>query len=278
MNTSQPELQHQEKKPPVRCRLKQWFNGVSGSTLYSLERNLIEEELPDLFGYHILQLGLIESHGLLGSSRISHQILVEIAPQDTQHPEHLLCRSSQLPIAANSVDVVLIQHVLEFENDPHEVLREVERILIGEGHLLIIGFNPWSLMGIWRALLAWRDEPPWCGHFYRAGRIRDWLALLGFDVIKTRYMFFSPPIGSRWLMKRFTFFEKLGNYLCPWLGGGYLVIGKKRLIPLTPTRTEWRIRRSLIAAGVAEPSARIKAELLQDALEVSKSKEFGDHG
>ncbi len=245
-------------KKTVRLRLKEWFKGVAGSSLLDIEKNVLDEELPDLFGYHILQLGTLEDGNFLGSSRISHRVLCNLTQYDPRSHDDLVCHSTHLPIDANSVDVVLLPHVLEFEEDPHDILREVERILIGEGHLLILGFNPFSLWGLWHLLLAWRDAPPWNGHFYTSNRVRDWLSLLGFEVIKTRHLFFRPPTRSNWIMKRLTFMEKLGNYLWPWFGGVYLIIGKKRLIPLTPTKTEWRIRRRLIASGVTEPTTRAR--------------------
>lgn len=244
------------QKKTIRELLREWFRTNAGKELLDVEINQLEEELPLLFGYHIVQLGSLNEIDLLKSSRISHQILFDLFPQDHAQEGHLICRSTHLPIDENSVDVVLLPHVLEFEKDPHNILREIERILIGEGHLIITGFNPLSLWGIWHMLLAWRENPPWNGHFYRAARIKDWMGLLGFDVIKTKYMFFRPPVQSSWIMKRLGFLEKLGNYLCPWFGGTYMIIGKKRLMPLTPTKVEWRIRRRLIASGISEPAGR----------------------
>ena len=251
-------------KKAIRTRLKEWFKGVAGRSLLDVEKGLLQEELPNLFGYHILQLGTLGEESLLEASRISHRVLFDIVPQDSISPGRLVCSSSHLPIDANSVDVILLPHVLEFEEKPHEILREIERTLIGEGHLIILGFNPLSLWGIWHAILAWRDSPPWNGYYYRSARIRDWLGLLGFDVIKTRYLFFRPPVRSNWIMNRLGFLEKLGNYLWPWFGGAYLIIGKKRLMPLTPTKAEWRIRRSLIASGVAEPTTRAREMFMRN--------------
>jgi len=242
----------------IRFRLREWFKGVAGRSLLGIEKSVLDEELPDLFGYHVLQIGALEDGSFLGSSRISHRVLCDLTPQKPLIHDDLICHSSHLPIDANSIDVVLLPHVLEFEDDPHDILREIERILIGEGYLLILGFNPFSLWGLWHILLAWRDTPPWKGHFYRSTRIRDWMRLLGLEVIKTRHLFFRPPTRSNWLMKRLSFLEKLGNYLWPWFGGVYLIIGKKRLIPLTPTKTEWRIRRRLITSGMTEPTTRAR--------------------
>ncbi len=258
-------------KTAVRSRLKDWFKDGAGRLLLDTEKSLLSDELPDLFGYHILQLGALGEESLLSSSRISHRMLFDLIPQDSVTPGHLVCHSSFLPIDANSVDVILMPHVLEFEEDPHEILREAERILICEGHLLIMGFNPLSFWGVWNALLAWRDSPPWNGHFYRAARVRDWLGLLGCDVVKTRYYFSRLPTRSSWMMNRLGFLEKLGNYLWPWLGGAYLIIGKKRLAPLTPTKTEWRLRRRLITAGVTEPAARARQLLKRSVCADPKS-------
>ena len=264
MERSKPGNGVIEKTKPVRLRLKEWFEGVSGRSLLSIEKNQLDEVLPNLFGYHILQFGALGEDNLLNASRISHHVLFDIVPQDSVHLGHPVCRSSHIPVQANSVDVVLLPHVLEFEEKPHEILREIERILIGEGHIVILGFNPLSLWGIWHVLLAWRGEPPWNGYFYRSARIRDWLGLLGFDVVKTEYLFFRPPTRSNWIMRRLGFLEKLGNYLWPWLGGTYLIIGKKRLMPLTPTKAEWRIRRRLIASGVTEPTTRAREMFMQN--------------
>ena len=257
MMLNNPETSVTNKKA-VRPRLKEWFRGTAGKSLLNAEKKLLREELPNLFGYHIIQMGSLEDENFLSSSRISHRVLFDLLPQDSHTPGNPVCHSSYLPIDANSVDVVLLPHVLEFEEDPHEILREIERILIGEGHLLIMGFNPLSLWGLWHAMFAWRENPPWSGHFYRSARVRDWLGLLGFDVIKTRHLFFRPPVRTNWIMNRLGFLEKLGNYLWPWLGGTYLIIGKKRLMPLTPTKTEWRIRRRLITSGVTEPATRAR--------------------
>ena len=258
----------QTGKRAIRYRLKRWFTGNAGQTLLHLEKEHLNRILPNLFGYHIIQLGMLEENGLCDASRISHKVMFDISPQEEIQPEHLICETSHLPFQSNSVDVVLLPHVLEYEDNPHTALREIERILIGEGHVIILGFNPLSLWGLWRVLLAWRDEPPWCGHFFRSARICDWLGLLGFDILSNHTLYFRPPFRSRRLIHRLSFMEKLGKYLCPWFGGVYIVVAKKRLLPLTPVRTQWRIRRNLIASGVTEPTTRLMKKLLRDETEI----------
>lgn len=253
------------RREAVRVRLTRWFEGATGQALLAEEKDHLDEILPNLFGYHIAQIGDLAGESLIINSRISHQMQFNIIPSEKNKSEGLVCRSSQLPIEANSIDVVLLPHVLEFEDDPHEVLREIERILIGEGHIVLLGFNPLSIWGLWHLLLAWRQEPPWSGHFYSPTRIRDWLGLLGFDIVKMQSIYFRPPTRSKTLIKRLAFLEKLGNYAFPWFGATYLIVGKKRLLPLTPTKTLWRTRRNLISASVTEARSM--------ALEMTRNRE-----
>jgi SAM-dependent methyltransferase len=164
--------------------------------------------------------------------------------------------AESLPIEADSLDVVVLPHVLEFADNPHKVLREVERALIGDGCLLLFGFNPWSLWGLWRLALAWRDDPPWCGYFYRLSRIRDWLNLLDLEVVRVERLAFRPPLGNRRVMHRLRVFEYLGRHIWPAFGGAYMVLAKKRVVPLTLVPRRWNTRRGMVAPGVVEPSAR----------------------
>ncbi len=245
-------------KSHTRQRLDQWFNTELGSGLLSLERAYLDQALNNLFGYHLLQVGNLNNVNLLSSSRISHKIIMDFY-QEQVHGESnkLICDSKSIAIESDSMDVVVLPHVLEFESSPHQLLRETERILIGEGHVVIIAFNPWSLWGLWRLFLAWRDEPPWCGQFLSMSRLNDWLKLLDFETVKTEHFYFRPPFKSRGLMKHLQFFEKLGRFGWSFFGGVYLVVAKKRVVPLTPVKMRWHQRRRMIASGAIEPSARL---------------------
>jgi ubiquinone/menaquinone biosynthesis C-methylase UbiE len=102
----------------------------------------------------------------------------------------VFCDFRQLPFAAHSIDLVVMPHVLEFRADPHQILREVERVLIPEGEVLITGFNPISIWGLRRALPNCPGHFPWNGHYLSVRRLKDWLQLLGFEVER----------GSFWLL------------------------------------------------------------------------------
>jgi SAM-dependent methyltransferase len=250
-------LENRTPEPTARQQLRQWFGEPLGDGLLEMEKSHINHILSNLFGYHIVQLGCLNEAGLLDNSVISHKVVMQLA-QDGDNACHagLISAADSLALAADSVDVLVVPHVLEFIVNPHKVLREVERVLIGEGHLVLIGFNPWSLWGMWRLFQAWRDIPPWNGHFYGLFRIRDWLTLLDFEIRQVRRFFFRPPFRKEKLMNRLLFLEKLGNYCWPIFGGVYLIVAKKRVVPLTPIKMRWRDQRSLITSGLAEPSAQ----------------------
>lgn len=239
----------------IRQELRAWYNRPVGQQLLQQERQLLDEILSTLFGYHILQIGCLLGNDLLSSSRIPHRVLLDpdgggetLRPGTYAYPD-------AIPIAADSVDVVLLPHTLEFERDPHQILREVDRILIPEGYVVILGFNPWSLWGLWRLVRGRKGHAPWCGDFLSVTRVKDWMALLGFDVVKVEHHFFCPPLKNRVLMHKLKFMERLGQRLCPRLSGAYLLVAQKRVTTLTPIKPRWQPRRRLLGE-LAQPTTR----------------------
>lgn len=243
----------------AKQRLRAWYARPLGRRLLEFERAELGRILPNLFGYHLLQVGCPTEAYLLDGSRIRHQIVVD----DCQPPASLAAfpltrlygRADRLPLQGDSVDVVVLPHTLEFEHAPHEVLREVERVLVPEGHVVILGFNPWSLWGLWRLLYRrGRRLPPWCGVFRSILRIKDWLALLGFDTVAVRLYFYRAPLQHAGMMDRSAWIERMGGRWWPYLGGAYMIVAKKRVATLTPIKPRWRPRRRLIQPDVAKPT------------------------
>lgn len=232
-----------------------WYAAPPGSLIADFERQLLGRALPDLFGYHLLQLGCHHVEDLLASSRITHQVLIDLGP--TLNPRaQLHCVEDALPLAPNSIDVLLLPHVLEFAADPHRVLREAERVLIGEGHLVILAFNPWSWFGLWSLLARWRGHAPWGGRFIAVARVKDWLQLLGFDILRIERAAYRPPLRSAAFNRRLEFMDRLGAFCWPWFGNVFLIVARKRVEGMTPLKASWRQRRRLLAGGVIEPSTR----------------------
>ena len=253
------ELIHDTPDPAgslKRDGLKTWFSSRLGGYLLEQEYLVLGKILPKLFGYHILQIGTLSRRELLDSSCISHKVVIQLEEEQSSAATSLQCSADYLPIMSDSIDAVVLPHLLEFLDSPYRLLREVERVLIGEGYLIIIGFNPWSLCGLWRLFLAWRDEPPWNGYFYGLDRINDWLSLLDFESVSTEKFFYRPPLQNDRIMLKLQFLEKLGKFFWPYFGSVQIIVAKKRVIPLTPIKMSKRDRRGVIASGLAEPTTR----------------------
>ena len=237
----------------------QWLTGTSGRLLLAQEQARVQAVLPNLFGYHLVQVGILPGIDLMASSRILHRVMVEADVQGEKPGATILPgKPDALPLATDSIDALILPHVLEFELRPHDALREVQRVLMPEGHALIFGFNPWGFMGLWRAALKRHGTAPWRGEFFSLKRLSDWLALLGFEIVSVNHCFFRPPLQRLSVMKRLQWMETLGPHLWPVFAGTYFVMAKKRVVRLTPVRPSWRTRRRLVAVGLAEPTARIQ--------------------
>lgn len=233
--------------------LRDWFASRAGQRLLEVECHLMAQLGEDVFGYYLVQLQDL-GHGLkaMRECPVRHRCLLDLAGSDAAS---VLAYSEQLPLASDSVDLVVLPHSLDFAVDPHRVVREVERILIPEGRMIIVGFNPFSLWGIWRLFLRWRGKVPWCGHFLSYRRIVDWLGLLGFDIEYTDVCAFAPPLqGERWA-SRCGWLERVGRRVWPMLAGVYVVRAVKRVSTVKPIRAPWRGLR-VWGPRAIEPSAR----------------------
>ena len=241
----------------LRRQLPGWYEQPLGRLLQEAERSALDRVLANLFGYHLLQVGAVGwETELLAASRIGHRVILDPDGVDGAAGGIVHGQATALPIATDSVDAIVLPHTLEFEPDPHQVLREAERVLVSEGHVVILGFNPWSLWGLWRVLPRRRRQMPWCGDFLSQVRIRDWLALLGFDIQAAHEIFFRPPLGGKALMKRLQLFDRLGQRYWPFLGAVYVLVAVKRVSTLTQIKPRWRTRARLVGSGVAAPSRR----------------------
>jgi SAM-dependent methyltransferase len=232
-----------------------WYQSRLGMRLAELEQTLVADTLQNLFGYHLLQVGRLNGENWLSTSRVSQCEVMDFVPNaHTDTCGGMRGLAEKLPIQTDSMDVIFLPHVLEFSQQPHDVLREVERVLIPEGHVLILVFNPFSNWILWRWSLGWRRRMPWCGRFLSTTRIKDWLALLGFDVLSIHGYFYRPPLQQKSVMQRLQFMESAGGRFWPVLGAGNLILARKRVVTLTPVGPAWtRPRAKIVSPGLVEP-------------------------
>ncbi len=222
-------------------QLSAWFGTPLGQYLLAREHEYFDRVVADIFGFNALQCGLAQID-LLRASRITSRWCV-----GASGPIALQADFTDLPIAANSVDLVVLPHVLEFSADPHQILREVVRILVPEGQVVISGFNPWSLLGMKRLIPRARGQMPWCGHFIQLPRLKDWLSLLSLDVIGGRMQGYAPPFSQERWLRRFGFMDAAGDRWWPFAGGVYFLQAVKHVRGMRLIKPSWRPR--LAASG-----------------------------
>ncbi len=197
-----------------------------------------ENATEDVFGYRAVQAGLPGIDFLRGN-RIPFRFALALEPGGA-----LAADPMQLPLANQSVDLIVLPHALEAAADPHLVLREAERVLIPEGQLVISGFNTLSLWRL-RQVFAKREAgAPWDARFIGLLRLKDWLHLLGFELNGGRFGRYAPPFANPQWLSRFAFMEKAGERWWPIAGGAYVVRAVKRVHGMRMITPAWRKERA----------------------------------
>ncbi len=226
--------------------LTEWFATPQGQYLLTCEQAFFDHSVADIFGYNALQLGLPEQD-FLRASRMPLRTVAEnkvglLTPRhESGHHQLVRLIMDELPFECGSLDLVAMPHVLEFNTNPHQILREVERVLRPEGSVIISGFNPRSLWGV-RRMLGSRMGYPWSGDFMALPRLKDWLALLGFEVVAGRFACYAPPLAnSKWL-QRFNFMEQAGDRWWAVCGGVYYLQAIKRVHGMRLIKPSWNKR------------------------------------
>jgi SAM-dependent methyltransferase len=262
---------------PSIIELAQWLQSPPGRYLLAWEQAQLDRAVTDAFGYHALQLGLPELEGLranrmphrwVASDSLREPAILSLPPVDgalsTLLPmppfNALHCDFDALPFPSQSLDLVVLPHTLELTRDPHDTLREVERVLVPEGRVVIVGFNPTSLWGLRQRAGHLRQRMGLGGPLYLPGegefmayrRVRDWLRLLGFEVERGRFGCWRLPLRSERGLSRMAWLESAGARGWPVLGAVYMVEAVKRVRGM---RLVGLARRSKLARQAAPAAA-----------------------
>jgi SAM-dependent methyltransferase len=227
-----------------------WLQTPLGRYLVDWEQTQFDALLVDIFGYNALQLGL-DSENLLRANRMPYQLVAGELVAGALSRIAVISKEDALPFASASLDLVVLAHVLEFAANPHQVLREVERVLVAEGSVVIAGFNPFSLWGLARQRRKKRGEWPWCGQYLSAARVRDWLALLGFDASASHFGCHAPAVSSPEWLARWRWLDSIGQRWWPVCGAAYVVHGIKRVAGARLIQPNWREQRAQAKGRVA---------------------------
>jgi SAM-dependent methyltransferase len=285
--------------------LARWFASPYGQYLFAWEAAQVNKVVSHFFGYHAVQLGLPQLHGLAHSRmRMAAYIVANPALLDdvkqsttlaqdgihwnranrtqstapvppTMQPSsprtYLLSDYDTLPFADESIDLVILPHAFEFAEDPHALLREVNRVLIPEGRMVVTGFNPLSLLGMRQQLShltqglvlpnALHISPilPRQGQFITLNRVKDWLKVLGMDINQGAIGCYAMPSQHQAIQRQAiqrdikhttSWLEKAGNRWWPMAGAVWLLAATKHRPELRMIKPRWR-KKSPVSRGLA---------------------------
>ena len=252
--------------------LHDFFQTPHGRYLLDWERAQFDRAVADMFGFHALQLGLPEIHALR-ANRMPHRwcasnaagssIEAPLNPAPARHGStvqadgqrqgvtvptmDLHCDFAALPFPANSLDLIVLPHTLELDADPHATLREVERVLVPEGRVVICGVNPASLWGLrqrrahlYQRLGMGQLFLPREGEFIGYWRLRDWLRLLSFEVESGRFGCYRPAVVSEPMLERFAWMDRAGPRWWPIFGAVYFLVAVKRVRGMRLLGRAWK--------------------------------------
>ncbi len=255
---------------PSILALDQWLPTAAGQYMLNWEQAWIDRTVPNVFGYHAVQIGTPAMHGLR-ESRIPYKFL--LLNQEYPHDivsHHVVASYEDLPFESQSLDLVVLPHVLEFATDPHQVLREVDRVLIPEGRVIITGMNPLSLFGLTQSLLGrwWPVWPANCSPI-ALPRLKDWLKLLSFEMELGRFGCYRFPTQNPRGLERYGFMEKAGDRWWPICGAVYMVSAVKRVRGMRLIGPAWKQKsaRNRALAPATQKSGHSKLSMEQVAVQ-----------
>lgn len=224
-----------------------WAQLPNGELLRDVIEQALVEPSRKLFGYHLLRVGNLSAQLVLPHCPIKHRVnQTELRDKNSQ----LIAAAKDLPLQENSIDAFVLAHELDFSQDPHQILREVDRTIMPNGYVIITGFNPYSLAGMSKLLPIHRQSILHEARFFSCARIKDWLNLLSFEVIEQQHLifsdlFFSASINphSRW--------HKWGAKYLPFCASIYILIAQKRVMPLSVVKPVWKPQPRFTAIGAS---------------------------
>lgn len=242
-----PALSEKDRRPPTH-----WQQFNQGEALARAIAGALTPWWQRIFGYYLLKVGDLSCQLDTANCKIRHHINVGRFCNSLM----LQAETDALPFSEHSVDAVLLSHCLEYTADPHHVVREAHRVLRADGYLLLSGINPFSLVGMLKYWPSLAQRYPWQGRFFSASRIKDWLHLVGFEVLDEQRFFCSAMLSNDYGNGRAKqWAERHLNYFA----ASYLIVARKRELPLTPIRPRWQLNPAF-SQPVKGVSARQQAD------------------
>lgn len=222
-----------------------WNDLPVGNHLKQSLEDILVTSSRRFFGYHLVKVGNLSHQIEMHECTIKHTATLvsdasEIAELENPKSASVIVGDAhELPFLESSIDAFLLAHELDFSKDPHQILREVDRTLIPNGHVVIVGFNPFSLAGMFRYLPFKSNRLLKNARFFSSMRINDWLHLLGFETIEQHQLVFSSLLANR-QYRVLTNLEALCRKYLPIFSSVYVIVAKKRVVPFSLIKPKWK--------------------------------------
>jgi len=243
--------------PRVQEQIAEWFDEGFGQQLYQRQKECCEQSLKQDFGYRLAQLGVSPRHRLFENLQPSHKFFLSRAHSGAS----CQCEFDALPLPSDTIDIVLLHHVLDFSKHPHRDLIEAARLVTAGGHIVIIGFNPLSLFGLYKWFGAvFSSKAVWRHNSLRQGRVVDWLQLLGFQISYRPLECDDKPASTLKHLKGILSGQNVSR------SAFYLIVAQKMVTPLRPIKSRyWSPLKARSLVGLkqvpAEKSCRSTKEI-----------------
>jgi SAM-dependent methyltransferase len=250
MLENSPKLRKGNKVAQSSSDMDIWYQSPLGDYLAQEIKFYLDKILATCFGYYAIQIGCTPlPEELLSGCRVKH--VFHLGQQQLYQDAEI--DPGSLPIANDSTDLVILTHTLSQFPEPHALLREVNRVLIPDGKLIIIDFNPVSLWGLRHLFQSWLEEVPWGGHYYTARRLKDWTSLLGFELLHHYRCGYVFPINFKSLIDKSGVLSKFSARWLKFSAAINVLEFEKNTIPLTPERKRW-LKHRVLSPKVIRPS------------------------
>lgn len=119
-----------------------WLEQPIGQQFLQFELAIIQTMLDQLHGNHLLLLGNTRYDKVATFGNFSHYWQQDLALLD-----------KPLPFDEQTFNMIVMPHCLDFVGQADLLVKELARLLQGEGYLLVTGFNPYGRFG-WRWPMA----------------------------------------------------------------------------------------------------------------------------
>lgn len=230
--------------------IETWYASAFGQQVLKAEQQQVEQLISDKFGYYVVEFTDAVSHFNV-LSPIARKFSLSLMPNKNPQ-QSLTAELTALPFIPDSVDMIIMPHILEFIAEPEHVLEQVWTSLMPNGYVLIMSFNPYSLWGIYRKLKQ-DKKIPYQGSYFSSRKITSMLKSAGFHVDEIVSCSFTLPTMNQQSTQTHNRWLAFAQLAWPSSGNVNIILARKRLSGVTPLTIEWNVKKC--TKPITEPGA-----------------------